>query len=251
MKKLLLAVLLSISVSGCATVFTGTSDRIAFSSDPDGANILVNGVNKGQTPSTIVVKRKLSDTYVTLEKTGFVDRTILLENQFNSASIFNTLNMAGWVIDGVSGSVMEYSMKSYNVELEKNFTSKLGAIKDNINLDPYVNQDHNIISIPKKQVQKFSLDPELDSFLDFENTELDSSPVTSTGGAVFGSIVGYLSGGVIVAKLSNCENDEEYFSCLNEVLIGSAIGAVVGGVVGYNIILRRDAVEMSYKFKFN
>ena len=128
MKKLFTGIILSLSVSGCATIFTGTGDRITFNSKPEGAKILVNGIERGKTPSTIRVKRKLGDTYVTLKKNGFSDKTIVLEKEFNAVSIFNLWNILAWAIDGVSGSVMKYSIKSYDSELEQRVAYKLNDL---------------------------------------------------------------------------------------------------------------------------
>lgn len=57
MKKILLVVIsiILIQITGCATIFKGTSDNVNFNSEPQEAKVYVNGYSMGVTP----VKLKL------------------------------------------------------------------------------------------------------------------------------------------------------------------------------------------------
>ena len=43
----------TLSLTSCATILTGTSDKITFNSSPEGAKVLDAGIEKCTTPCTI------------------------------------------------------------------------------------------------------------------------------------------------------------------------------------------------------
>lgn len=107
-----------LSITACATLFTGTRDTINFNSSPSGATVLVNGVELGQTPLTIPVRRSLSETRVTLRKNGYADRDFVLSRAFNNVSILNLASVLGWGVDALSGSIYRYDRHSYQTTLD-------------------------------------------------------------------------------------------------------------------------------------
>lgn len=121
MKKIITisaAVILSISLTSCATIFTGTSDRITFNSTPEGAKVLEKGIEKCTTPCTYKFSRSLSEKTVEIKKDGYQNKVIELDTKFNSVSILNLFNVFYWAIDAATGSIKKYDTKVYNVELE-------------------------------------------------------------------------------------------------------------------------------------
>ena len=104
-------------MTGCATIFTGTKDRIAFTSTPSGATIYKDGVEICTTPCNYKVKRSLNDTEVEFKLDGYETRLITLDKEFNLVSIINLGNLFGWGIDALSGAVMKYDRKSYDIKL--------------------------------------------------------------------------------------------------------------------------------------
>jgi len=89
---LTLAVVFSISLVGCATLFKQKSRTVNFSSDPAGATIFVNGNRMGKTPMPLNLSNKKSVT-VTFKKDGYEDRTYII----------NTKTGTGWVILDIFG----------------------------------------------------------------------------------------------------------------------------------------------------
>ena len=67
-KTAFLVFLLSFS-SSCTTLFSGASENITFGSDPEGADILIDGFSEGKTPATITVN-KSADGIVRYQKKG-------------------------------------------------------------------------------------------------------------------------------------------------------------------------------------
>lgn len=104
-------------MTGCATIFTGTKDRIAFTSTPSGATIYKDGVEICTTPCNYKVKRSLNDTEVEFKLDGYETRLITLDKEFNLVSIINLGNLFGWGIDALSGAVMKYDRKAYDIKL--------------------------------------------------------------------------------------------------------------------------------------
>ena len=112
-------------MTGCATIFTGTKDRIAFISAPSGATIYKDGVEICTTPCNYKVKRSLNDTEVEFKLDGYETRLITLDKEFNLVSIINLGNLFGWGIDALSGAVMKYNRKAYDLKLTQEKSASL------------------------------------------------------------------------------------------------------------------------------
>ncbi|MFM2251413.1 MAG: hypothetical protein RLZZ358_2343 [Bacteroidota bacterium] len=112
-------------MTGCATIFTGTKDRITFTSSPSGATIYKDGVEICTTPCNYRVKRSLNDTEVEFKLDGYETRLITLDKEFNLVSIINLGNLFGWGIDALSGAVMKYDRKSYDIKLSPEKSASL------------------------------------------------------------------------------------------------------------------------------
>ena len=121
----ILIFLSSLILSSCATIFTGTKDRISFNTTPPGAMIYIDGLEQCRTPCSILVKRRLEDTEVEFKLDGYDTRIIKLSKDLNIMSVFNLGNLIAWGIDALSGAVMKYDRKSYDIILEGKKTSMI------------------------------------------------------------------------------------------------------------------------------
>lgn len=112
---------ITLSTTSCATIITGTKDKITFNSTPEGAKVLHKGVEKCTTPCTAEIFRSLSKQMVTFEKEGYVNKEVKLTKNFNAVTLVNILigGAIGVGIDAATGSLTKYSPKTYNVELEE------------------------------------------------------------------------------------------------------------------------------------
>lgn len=119
--SLLVAVLLS--TSGCATLFSGSSDEVTFESEPSGAMVRINGIDKGETPVTVSVDRDavwFSDRkQITMLKDGYEERSFAMQTEWIPISILNMFTGVGWVIDVYTGNMWKSQLDSYDMELEK------------------------------------------------------------------------------------------------------------------------------------
>lgn len=129
----LIIAIVSIFVISCATLFTGTKDNITINSDPEGAKIMIDGIDYGRTPATVSVTRPgFGDKQVTLQLEGYETRTFTLQKEFNTIAILNLGSILGWAVDIASGSVTRYSPKHYEMELrQKTQSLKFDDLKTN------------------------------------------------------------------------------------------------------------------------
>lgn len=127
MKKQLhfLIILTALLFSSCATIFTGTKDTINFNSTPEGAKVMIDGMEVCKTPCTTQVKRSLSDKLAQIKLDGYETRVITLDRKFNTVSIINLGSLLGWGIDAATGSLMKYDRKGYDIDLEEDTTAQI------------------------------------------------------------------------------------------------------------------------------
>ncbi|WP_139166197.1 PEGA domain-containing protein [Chryseobacterium soldanellicola] len=109
-----------LSTTSCATIFTGTKDKISFSSTPEGAKVFHKGIEKCTTPCTTEISRGLGKQMATFEKEGFNNKEVKLTKTFNPVTLLNILlgGVIGLGVDTATGSLIKYSPKAYTVELE-------------------------------------------------------------------------------------------------------------------------------------
>ena len=132
-------------LSSCATILTGTKDTISFNSTPQGAIIYKDGVELCKTPCSVRMKRSINETDLEFRLDGYETRVLTLDREFNVVSIINLGFLLGWAIDVVSGSVMKYDRKVYDITLrQEKRVSELRPVRIDIDtrkkaVDVYVN----------------------------------------------------------------------------------------------------------------
>lgn len=123
MRKNLSIVLLScvaLSATSCASILTGTKDKISFTSQPEGAKVMHKRIEKCTTPCTAEINRSLGKQVVIFQKEGFISKEVKLTKTFNPVTLLNILlgGVIGVGIDAATGSLTKYSPKAYTAELE-------------------------------------------------------------------------------------------------------------------------------------
>ena len=108
MKKIFAAAALaaaSFGVSGCATVMNGTSQPVAFKTDPDGAVVKLVSGQTCTTPCQYELKRG-KDSMVTLTKDGYQTVNVYIQSRTGGATFGNILagGIIGGVVDGSNGA---------------------------------------------------------------------------------------------------------------------------------------------------
>jgi hypothetical protein len=115
-------VLIPVILSGCATIFSGTSDEISFSTNVDPVRVYIDGLNVGGTPLKVAVEKKVGKgRVVRFEKVGYKTQEFNLKNKFDTIAILDiTSVITSGGIDVLTGAIMEYDPKQYHVEMLEN-----------------------------------------------------------------------------------------------------------------------------------
>ena len=108
-KSTLISFILVLS-SGCATIMKDDSQPVAFSSEPQGAVVVINNVPRGTTPSTIMIKRKRGKTMITIQKDGYHPETFPLDKSVAGMTFGNIIfgGLIGVGVDVATGKASDY-----------------------------------------------------------------------------------------------------------------------------------------------
>jgi len=111
------ALLLCVSVSGCATVTSGTTDTIRINSVPPDAAVTLAGQSY-RTPVTLTLSRTRSYD-VTIQKDGLLEARRVISRVGNSISTGNLLvgGVIGIMADQSSGAAFRLYPTELNVDL--------------------------------------------------------------------------------------------------------------------------------------
>ncbi|MBT8495529.1 MAG: PEGA domain-containing protein [Deltaproteobacteria bacterium] len=111
-------VALAIGVGGCATIFSDSTQTLTFTSEPPGAEVMIDGQSIGRTPATITVNKKaFGHPVVTVTLPGYQVRQFVMQKDLNNIALSNSTSLLSWLTDAGTGAVIEYSPSSYYVEL--------------------------------------------------------------------------------------------------------------------------------------
>ena len=121
MKTKIIAVFLAcLYFSSCALIFKGTKEELNFGSDPQRAEVYVNGVRMGETPLTLKLVTKNTYT-IEFRKEGYLPKTVQINNSVGAGWIVLDI-LAGLVpvvIDAATGAWYSLDQKNINAILEK------------------------------------------------------------------------------------------------------------------------------------
>jgi hypothetical protein len=109
--------LLVVLFSGCSTVFHGTDQVLTFTTEPDGADVRVDGKLVGQTPISYKAPKNKVDS-VRIDKEGYKPEVFAVEKKFDNLTFLSTF----WDLsttDLVSGAAYEYQPSSFHYKLRK------------------------------------------------------------------------------------------------------------------------------------
>lgn len=126
MKKqfLLLLIAATAILAGCATIISGTTQSVNFSSSPSSATIYDNGMQIGKTPLSAELSRKKEHAIV-IELTGYQPYEMMIRKEFNAWYLGNILigGLIGLIIDPITGAMYKLTPAQINAELSGQTTS--------------------------------------------------------------------------------------------------------------------------------
>lgn len=122
MKRILpltILAVMALAFTSCATLFTGTTQSVTIDSQPQGANIVIDGQLVGTTPARVRLNRDLNaifddGKYIRLEKDGFVPDGYIMGADIEPFCVLNMFNVFFWAVDGATGALMRYDSDYYN-----------------------------------------------------------------------------------------------------------------------------------------
>lgn len=119
--KSLLAIVLAISLSGCGTIFTGTSQHVRVLSSPDKARIVTAPPTVDYTtPTTINLERKREHT-LTISMPGYASQNVQLEKHMRGGILVLDIlaGLVGIIVDAATGAWYGLSPDTVNVTLAR------------------------------------------------------------------------------------------------------------------------------------
>jgi hypothetical protein len=107
-------------LTSCALIFKGTKQEVNFGSDPQRADVYVNGAKLGETPFAIELVTKNTYT-IEFRKEGYESKTVLINNKIGAGWVILDilLGLVPVVVDAATGAWYSLDQKNVNAILEK------------------------------------------------------------------------------------------------------------------------------------
>ena len=122
MRKFILVLaicLLTLVISSCASIFSGSSDKVTITSEPSNALVAINGYPYGRTPLTVELDK--GDSYrVEVSDEGYEPGYAFLSNKLGAGWIVLDVltGLIPLIVDAVTGSWNSISPDSVHIVLE-------------------------------------------------------------------------------------------------------------------------------------
>ena len=102
--------------SSCASIISTSKRKVLFETDPPGAKVFVNGMEKGITPVQLKVK---AEDRIDLKLSDYQEKIVVMDSKFNLVAILNGFSIIGWGVDAITGSLKRVDTKYVKVTLEQ------------------------------------------------------------------------------------------------------------------------------------
>ena len=188
------ALALSLMVTSCATIFSGTKQNVRFSSNPPSALVFIDDVEVGKTPFEMKLNRK-SEHSVKMELDGYQTYQTRLTQKFNGWCVGNIFigGLIGIVVDVSTGAMYNLSPNVINADMsngtfdvqsavtEPNTTPKVEQSKDQLNVGDnvkfYSHRYNSTIKGVVKEVKSETILIEYESFGIMKTVEINKSDI--------------------------------------------------------------------------
>ncbi|MFC2089914.1 SHOCT domain-containing protein [Bacteroidota bacterium] len=120
--QLLSFIVLAALATSCATVLTGSTQRVTIDSTPQGAEIIIDGQLMGTTPAKITMQRDINALvddakFIELNYPGYYPEGYRLGTELEPICILNVFWLPGFAVDAVTGALMKYDSNYYNFRM--------------------------------------------------------------------------------------------------------------------------------------
>ena len=135
------SIALTLLLSSCATIISGSKQNVKFSSNPSTATIFIDEIEVGKTPFEIKLARK-SEHSVMIKLEGYQTYQTKLTKKFNAWFIGNILlgGLIGIIVDPITGAMYNLTPNEINAEMDKGTAFKNNGkdiyIAVALNIDP-------------------------------------------------------------------------------------------------------------------
>jgi len=165
----LLTLGLLFALNGCATIMHGTTQDIGITTDPSGANLLIDGQHHYKSPAIITMKR-IDDHKVEISQEGYKKETVEIKGALSWAVAGDFLagGVIGYGIDAATGAQRRLVPESLNVRLRplttqetseeaKNLVEetleqlKIWRYEGRITQEEYIKMRQEIVASPGKE----------------------------------------------------------------------------------------------------
>jgi hypothetical protein len=111
---------LTLLMSSCATIISGSKQNVKFDSNPGAASIFIDEVEVGKTPFEIKLARK-SEHSVMIKLEGYQTYQTKLTKKFNAWYVGNILfgGLIGIIVDPITGAMYNLSPEEVNAQMNK------------------------------------------------------------------------------------------------------------------------------------
>ena len=122
---------LLVLTSSCATIISGTTQKINFASTPPAAGIFIDVLQVGITPKELELERK-REYHVMIKMDGYTTYETKLTKKFNAWYLANIPlgGIIGLIVDPITGAMYKLTPKQIDAELTKGvaFNKKNGEV---------------------------------------------------------------------------------------------------------------------------
>lgn len=101
----LVAIIFSLAIAGCATIFGYDNRTIAVNSIPEGASVYVNNILIGTTPTSVTLDDIHSTNLIVLQTPGYQPASMTINSTFQSVGWWNVLFPPGFLVDAITGDM--------------------------------------------------------------------------------------------------------------------------------------------------
>jgi hypothetical protein len=147
--RFLLFAAIAVAVASCATVFSGSKEKVSFTSDPADIKIYKDTRFMGNAPMTIEVQRVGFATgrrnTFRFELEGYKTQEFELSTELNNVTFSNSTFTLSYLTDAFSGSITRYNPTDYHVILEPNEVEDTGAFVRRSRVQQLILLNHSLL----------------------------------------------------------------------------------------------------------
>lgn len=108
-------------LSGCATIFSGTSDKLKFDANVPGVKLTVDGHFLGELPLEIEMSRNFfggRQFAAKFERPGYATQQFVLTREFNPVAVLDVTSVVtSGGIDVLTGAIMRFAPRQYYLQM--------------------------------------------------------------------------------------------------------------------------------------